>query len=87
MGGGAKPIKQTAEEKALLRAQLLNISKQDEEIADRKRRILRGQYTNFGGLLKSGKSSAGIPFANPSSGVGETFAPPPVPRGRGPRGG
>lgn len=54
MGGKAKPIKQTPEEKALMRAQLLALDKQDTEINERKRRILRGQYASFGGLLKGG---------------------------------
>lgn len=61
MGGGSpKPQQPTREEKALLRAQLMTLSKQDDEINERKRRIMRGQYSSFGGLLKrSGNASAG----------------------------
>ena len=58
-GGGAKPIKQTNEEKALLRAQLLTLSKQDEEIQQRKKRIIQGQYGSFSNKLKSGASTGG----------------------------
>lgn len=60
MGSKPKPVRQSPEEKALLRAQLQTLARQDEEINERKRRIIRGQYSSFGGLLKrSGTATTG----------------------------
>jgi hypothetical protein len=58
-GGSPSSPKQTPEEKALLRTQLLTLSRQDEEIQQRKRRIITGQYGSFATKLKSGASSSG----------------------------
>lgn len=57
MGSKAKSIPETPEEQALVRAQLLTLSKQDEEIQSRKRRIIQGQYGSFASKLKTGKAS------------------------------
>lgn len=51
-----KPIKATPEEQALQRAQLVSLAKADEEINQRKNRIIKGQYGGFSSLLKSGGS-------------------------------
>lgn len=72
MGGKAKPIPQSNEEKALLRAQLQTLERQDTEINDRKRRILRGQYSSFGGLLKSGLRSGSATGTDVGLGGGRT---------------
>jgi hypothetical protein len=82
MGGSKpKPAQPTREERALMRAQLQTLSKQDEEINERKRRIIRGQYSSFGGLLKrSGTQSAGGAGTGGSGGSGGTARIPTPPR-------
>lgn len=77
MGGGSpKPQQPTREEKALLRAQLMTLSKQDDEINERKRRIMRGQYSSFGGLLKrSGRATAGSSAGPGAPGGGKVTIP------------
>lgn len=76
MGKKAKPIPETPEEKALVRAQLLTLSKQDEEIQARKRRIVQGQYGSFASKLKTGKAVGASGLAFGSTGGRKGFTNP-----------
>jgi hypothetical protein len=51
----AKKPKKSAQEKLLLAAQTRELSRTQEEIDERKRRILRGQYGSRGTMLSGGE--------------------------------
>ena len=81
MGFGAKKPKKTAEEKALLAAQTRELSRQDEALNERKRRIIRAQTTSRASML-SGLGASREQIGNPLP--GPAGQPLPVPRrGRG----
>lgn len=78
MGSGSKPkpIRPTAEELALQRAQIVALSTQDNELRARQKRIIRGMTGNRASILRSGLSAP----TGPSGPAGPTTG------GSGPRG-
>ena len=77
MGGKAKRPQKTPEEQALLRLQIAELSRSGQDIAERRRRIIRGQLGGRSSLLSGSErgirtGEARLSAGSPSALAGQT---------------